>query len=440
MDIEAQESLGQKVKRLRRAKKMSQKELADEFVTVSMISQVERGVKQASVELLQHIAKKLQVPLHELAKMEAEQMETAWRHKLAKAYLAAKQPEEAVPLLLELRGRSDLSYATGIEVAVDYAECLYLQGMYAEVLELLLPLNEELIVTDYDDAHMRALVQFVIGNCYYKLINYVTANYYYRSAADLTMRFVDFDHLAARISFKTGTTLQLMGNDKEAILYLNRAFDYFHKNENLYRLASTMMVQGISHKNMQNYVRASENLSTAIGIFQGLNLTQELYDVQVTLAATITVRHDPDLALQQLRECIEVYQSRGSNSDLVLAYSKYAVILLDVGRVSDAFNVLRLADSVVEEYSLPPSPSVGACYQILAKYYMHQRMFESAIVFSLKSASVFDTIGLIADQVESLQIACDAYHDTGDDAQAFNIERTCSTLLKQLYGRRERIL
>ncbi len=432
MNIDPQETLGQRIRRLRLEKGMTQSELADGFVTTSMISQVESGKNTPSVELIQHIAKKLQIPLHDLIRNEVEQMENAWKHQLAKVYLLTKQASEAELLLEGLLRLKDLSQSHQIELTVDLAESYYLQKKFEDALKILLPLVEELESITFDDARMLASIYNTTGNIYYKKQSYSNSSYYYRRAYDLTLRFPLFDHLAAKIAYNTGITFQLQGYNQEAEHYLQKAFEYFSRKENLYEIAATMMAQGITYKNMQMYHLASESLSTAYGLFQAIDLKTESYYVKLTKASTITVNENPDLAIEELQDCIHSFQEDRKVADIVYAYSKLAGVQLHAGKLDEALQNLDHASKLIKNNDLSQTLESGECYQVFARYYFTIEEYDLAIEKSLKSSGIFNLIGMIADQVDSLQIACDSYFELGDHLNAFHLERICTKLLKKL--------
>jgi transcriptional regulator with XRE-family HTH domain len=429
------ETIGQKIKRLRLEKGMTQSEVADGFVTVSMISQIENGRNTASVELLQHIARKLQVALHELVEDEVEQMEMACQHKLIKVYLETKQPDEAEPLLLRLRERTDLSQAESIELTVELGECYYQQKRYDEALELLLPLAEQLETVNYDDAQMLALIRYTIGNVYNQMQNFGYANYNYRKAYDFTNRFPTFNALAAKIAYHVALTLRKIGHAHEAIPYLVASHDYFKENGDLSKLAITIYEQGITYKNVHDYSRAVECLNHAKIIFESLNLKNYSYIVQRTIATTVTALDDPQLALKQLHDCIKPFEEEQNYSNLILVYSRIASVHLQTGCYSESLEALQKALSLIEQFRFEDSAEAADCYQTMANCFYHLQNFNEAVNYALKSAAIFGTIGLVTEQIDSLQIAVDSYQSLEMYKEALKLERECNTLFRQLHNR-----
>ena len=56
-------SIGNEIKRIRKQKKMTQKELCDGICSQAEISKIENGRNSPTIDLLQQIAKRLRVPL-----------------------------------------------------------------------------------------------------------------------------------------------------------------------------------------------------------------------------------------------------------------------------------------------------------------------------------------------------------------------------------------
>ena len=58
--------LGEKIKEARIAKKMTQSEVVEDFITRNMLSQIESGTATPSIKILEYISRILDVPLFEL--------------------------------------------------------------------------------------------------------------------------------------------------------------------------------------------------------------------------------------------------------------------------------------------------------------------------------------------------------------------------------------
>ncbi|ARU61535.1 hypothetical protein CBW65_11330 [Tumebacillus avium] len=428
------ETIGEKIRRLRLQKGMSQGELADGFVTISMISQLERDKNTASVELLQHIARKLQIQLHELVRNEVDQMELYNRHKLAKIYLDIRQPEFAKPLLLFLREQSELSYADQLEVMIDLAECLNQQGEHDAAIELLDPIVIELEKNFFDDIHVLASMRKQIGNAHYSKSEYTKAYYNYHKAFDLIGRFSDNDQQSAYIAFNLGQTLRKLGQHQQSLFYLERAQRYFQNTQDVRRVADTLFANGLVYYDALNQKQAAEMFQQAHVLYTGLNMIEWAVKVQHNVATFITPAEDKDAAIEELKKCADFYQTESDHKNHLLVLAKLADLNIN-RQQEEAIRNLKLAEEVASKHTLEETEEYASYVRVSAKFNLCCKRYEESIRNSLNSAAIFAKLGMVAEQVDSLEIAVDAYRGLGKHESALDLERERNVLLGKLYRR-----
>ncbi|ARU62772.1 hypothetical protein CBW65_18700 [Tumebacillus avium] len=157
--------------------------------------------------------------------------------------------------------------------------------------------------------------------------------------------------------------------------------------------------------------------------------------VPLTIAAMITARDHPYLAIQQLQECADNYKESNNLPDLLLSYSKIAQIHIQNRNLHEASQIIDLATQVAADLTDQQIPSMGEFFQTCSRYELLLQNHGHSIEFALKSAGIFGTIGLLHDQVDSLQVVCEAYQSIGDYKTAFETERACTLLLKKINER-----
>ncbi|ARU61529.1 hypothetical protein CBW65_11295 [Tumebacillus avium] len=428
------ETIGEKIRRLRLERGMSQGDLADGFVTVSMISQLERGKNTASIELLHHIARKLQVHLHELVRNELDQMELYNRHKLAKIYLDLQQPDLAEPMLDFLREQAELSHADQLDISIDFSECYNQQGRYDLTLELLSPIVAELENHLFDDVHVMAKIRKQLGNARFMMNDFTQAYYNYQKAYDLVERFTEHDEQAAYISFNLGHTLRKLGQHQLAIFYLERAQRYFQNRQDVRRVADTLFANGQIYFEASDQKRAAELFEQAHVLYTGLNMISWAVKVQHNVAALLALKEDKDAAIVELKKCAEFYLRERDHKNYLLVLSKLAELY--VGFLpEEAENHLKLAKEIVVQHSLEETEECAAYLRVCSKHFLNcQRNIES-VRTSLNSAELYAKMGIIAEQVESLEVAVDAYRGLGELDAALDLERKRVVLLGKMYRR-----
>ncbi|ASS74805.1 hypothetical protein CIG75_07315 [Tumebacillus algifaecis] len=432
------ETLGEKIRRLRLERGMSQAEIADGFVTVSMISQIERDRNTASIELLQHIAKKLQIPLHVLVRSEVEQMEAINQQKLVKIYLQTNQSEQAELLLVELRRRNDLSQADIIDLTIDHAECMIQQGKYDQSLEFLTPLVTQMENNNFDDAYILAKIRNKMGNAYYHKLEFTPAYYNYQKAYDLIGRFGTFDQLAAYISYNVGNTLRQMGHGQKALLFLERAYSYFRNVMDIRKQADTLFTQGRAFYNSYDLKRSAESYEEAYVLYKGLNLVAWAVKVQHSVAVLLKMNEDMHGAISALEECAEFYLNDADYLNYILVLAKLAEVQME-NDPKIALEKIVAAERLIEEHCLQNKVESAVLFRVKSKYHLRNEEFGKCLEEVLKSADLFAKMGLVASQVDSLEVAVDAYEKLGNFEQALKLERERNRLLKKLNPKGELI-
>ncbi|WP_269767971.1 helix-turn-helix domain-containing protein [Tumebacillus avium] len=128
-------TLGRKIRSLRKAAGLSQRELADGLVTKSMISQIETDRIQPSADLLKRIAAKLRVTPQQLMPAKHEDQERLACYKQAQAFLSLGHYAEALPLLQECMEAPHPAWPERM-LACQTAFCQQQLGAYEEARKL----------------------------------------------------------------------------------------------------------------------------------------------------------------------------------------------------------------------------------------------------------------------------------------------------------------
>jgi len=424
------ESLGQRLKRLRKERGYSQITLAEmSGVTDAWISQIEMGRAMPSAELINQFAQVLKVPVRELLQDEEETMEIVSRQKLIGVLLETNQPDVAEEIITGLQSHPELSHIDSMTLTVHLAECRYQQKRYDETLELLQPLISKLESENYHDAHFMAWIRNNIGKAFFQKQDFTNALYTFRKAFDYTARFVTFDSLAAKISYNVGAALRRVGKHSESIFYLERSQEYYQSNNDLSKLADTIFDQGIAYKNKKDYTRAAECFDQAKSIYSGLDQRQWSYKVQLVMASSVTMETDLDQAVQQLQECLTRFQETNDHSGLLFAHAKIALAHIKLRNFGTAYTHLQNGLDVLLKNKLHRTPEDGELHKALAMYHLECGSFTESIESARKAADTFAIVGYVRDQVESMQVAIASHEKLGEYQQALTLYQTCTTLL-----------
>ncbi|ARU63690.1 hypothetical protein CBW65_23700 [Tumebacillus avium] len=322
------ETLGQRIRRLRKERNLSQTELgAFVGVTISWISTIEQDRATPSAELLNKFADALNISLRDLIQDKDKHLELQTRIKLVEVLIETNRPDEAEELIVKIQAQEVLTELESIKLIVFLADCRYLQERYQDALSTLIPLITNLESSNFHDAYVLAWIRNKIGNNYTELQETENALYSYKRAYDYINRFIEFDHLAAYISYNVGLTLRRKGFIRESLSYIEKAGEYYEKTNDIRKLADALFVLGIAHKNTNDFLKASEYFDQAKTLYQTLNNTSLFSRVQVTVASSITYKENPEQAIQDLLRCADQFEKDRYPAGVVFVYAKIAEIL-----------------------------------------------------------------------------------------------------------------
>lgn len=118
-------SLGEKIKKLRKEKNMTLKELAGDRITAAQISHIERDKSHTSYELLEYLAEKLEVSIDYLLETKEMQSKKITDNLLLQSEIYIKQNalDEA-----EREINNIISICEEFELSENYGKCNYLLG------------------------------------------------------------------------------------------------------------------------------------------------------------------------------------------------------------------------------------------------------------------------------------------------------------------------
>ncbi|PWK07407.1 helix-turn-helix domain-containing protein [Tumebacillus permanentifrigoris] len=433
LPLHTKETLGERVKRFRTEREMSQAYLAEICkVTDGWISKIENDKYAPSPEMITKMASAFKIPVYELLQEEDKRMELVSRIRLIEALLERNQPEEAELFVKELMDHPDLTEKDRISLAVHLSECRYQQARYDEALSILQPLVERLENANYHDAHMLAWLRNKLGSNFFKKNDFTSAYYNYQKAFDLTPRFETFDFLAAKISYNVGMTLRRKGMFKTSIPFFERAIGLFKDRQDLWQLGQCLLEQGLSYKAGKNYDLASQAFESAKSVFQMMNLKKWIVEVQISYATAITALNDPLRALQELKEAETYFDEIADYAGLTYTTVKMARVYLSTENFVECWNVLIAVNELIVMHDLIETPEAADFYSVKASYHNSQGEHQQSIDAALISSSIFGKMDLIRDQIDSLKIAVDSYHELGNLENAFKLERQRNELLESI--------
>ena len=256
------ETLGERIRRLRKEKKLTLVEVADGKLSKGMLSLIENGKAQPSMESLQHIAKQLSVDASELLGNQQKQEIRALLNKVEDLWKTAFEVEEAKQIkdliqpflttltdtyegarLLDVFGRC--SYIVGDE---DYLT--YLKG--AETIYKRIFLFNELVHIYIFHANMQFNNHDYVQSL--SIILKVRKDIEEHDWHINKMTQLDLDYFEGMLYYAVGEYKKGSIKVEEALSFTSKA-RIFHKVAELYRLAIMDSIMNKDHEKRLHYLK-----------------------------------------------------------------------------------------------------------------------------------------------------------------------------------------
>ncbi|PWK14804.1 tetratricopeptide repeat protein, partial [Tumebacillus permanentifrigoris] len=275
-------------------------------------------------------------------------------------------------------------------------------------------------------------IRYIIGKNYYQKRDFTNALFQYQRAYDYTKRFEVSTSLTAKIAYNLGVSLRQKGFYNESIPYLEEAHHYFKTHNDLKTLAYTLFEKGISYKNAGKFEEAAKCFSESKVILETLELKSLHVILQHTVATEITLLEDPALAEEQLLDCLEMIRNDHNPQRELLICTKLVRVHMHTSAQDKQLEYLQRAERLIQDHQLEATVEAAEYYKMLAMNFIRMNQFNDVFEYALKSSELFGKMGLVIDQLESLQLVAEAYELVGNYKMALSYERLCKEIALDL--------
>ncbi|ASS73826.1 hypothetical protein CIG75_01785 [Tumebacillus algifaecis] len=327
-------SLGQKIRELRVQKGLTQQELGAGIVTISMISQIESDKAYPSHKVLEQVAERLETPIEYFIADMQTQMEQTSTYKLAKAYLAANNFEQAIPLFRELIG-NPAPHLPVHEVQFDLAEAFMVCGDIEKAVEMFEQVLDTVIRKN--DDHTALLCLNKLGEARFGQENFPLALYHWRKAYETFSRLKEIDpYTRARIVTNLAHAHYRLGEYEDGIRFYREAYNLLRGSTNLRQLADVYLGLGVSYKKLRDFSRAIDYCHDALTIYESLQNIKQAIDVKANFALVEAEQGRIEKAIDLLHECLAEYRKLEIPSDDAKIHGEIAKLYVKAGKLQQA--------------------------------------------------------------------------------------------------------
>jgi HTH-type transcriptional regulator, quorum sensing regulator NprR len=259
-------SVGDRLKEARLARRLTQEQLARGLATKGFISQVERNRATPSLAKLRLLAERLGLPLGHFTG-DSSPLELSYLRKSAELAVKAKEPERALVLLEEA-----MAYTL---TANERADLLRIEGTALDEMqrlpEALVAHQNAAAAAPPDDPELNSAI-------YCEIATVLNEQEQFNSAVEAGLRALQWldrgkhpdPALRSRILTNLGRSTYYLGQLDQAHAYFGKGLDAASDSESLYRIANAHMGLGVSARAQGKLDEAIEHCNRALELWARL--------------------------------------------------------------------------------------------------------------------------------------------------------------------------
>jgi tetratricopeptide (TPR) repeat protein len=340
-------TLGERIRKLRISRGLTQAELAENRFSKQYVSEIERGTTRPTAETLAWLAERLGVDRHflelGLSSEEWERAEVAVSR--AEAALEAHKYDESLSLLGSVSGSLAAGSAPELEVRVLLGSAwarLY-RGEVNEAIALVEQARRIVEASEFTDLD-RAEVLFRLGCCRYKLSSIATALALFNQALELAERSgLPCDRLRSRIFGWRSRCYRRQRDWEAAREDVERALELAEGLNDRRGIADAYFLGSIVAERQARWVLARSYAERAKAIYEEIDDRANAGKLLTALGAFTFLLGKPNEAIGYLKEAAGVALDAGSDADAAQAISSLAQVHLRTGDVGLAEQQARHA-------------------------------------------------------------------------------------------------
>ena len=328
------DSLGEKIRVLRKERRMTQQELAKGLVTPSMISQIESNKATPSRQLLHQIAGRLGVKLAYFADDIDQKTDLSQTYRRARTLIETENFAAAVPLLLTLvehptpQFREESLYG-------DLAHCYERLGQLPEACQMYENVARTALARS--DVPAAVYAYFHLGQVYRRRQEPALARMYWQRASLLLRRYPSLDMpLAVKIHANLGRIHYQLKEYSWALQSYRRAAHQAEKNSSTLDLAMIYHGLGTVHMELSQHEAADKALRTGLQLYETIRHQRGINQCKINIGVNYRLAGQLEAAVMQLSTCLEHRELLSDSIRLANALSELAICHLERGQLSEA--------------------------------------------------------------------------------------------------------
>lgn len=427
-------SLGQKIKKLRKEKNLTLKELAGNRITAAQISHIERDKSYPSQDLLEYFSEKLETSIDYFLESKESQAKKIASSIILKSEVLFKTEkyQEAKRELSTI-----LNLCTSYDISHECAKANFIYGLVYLVekeYKKATSMMEKALVLYIKNEDPKGIIKsylelgklYILGDFYLPASNmlhqaeamipeleindieleksiYINLSYAYMKN-NQNKEAIKYAHKAESIAEKVGDLKNrgngffIMGNSylqnyqyDNAQKYFHMAIKCFEKENKIFEKAKSQMLLAKVYLNLKSYSSAKEHIEQAYILKKEFKDSQYI-EILMMYCELLINDENFELALEYIREALYLSTKEQNKKMEPLVMRKYANLLYQSGNVDEATVSFNKCAEMLQKTG--NKKELASTYFDIAKTYQG-RSKEQEIGFYSKGIDLFREIGLI---------------------------------------------
>ena len=347
-------TLGQKIKKSRLDSRLTQQDLAGNFITRNMLSKIESGTATPSLKTLQYLAQRLDKPISYFLDTDLEKGQYMYHNSRAcfehaSFLIKNNEYEKCITYINQMIKTIDEDPKNKYYGYIQYllAKC-YIKLKNHDLIEQYLDNAIAILETNLEsnkDNYYLADAYFYKSNMFFYIKDFEKTEQYIRKSMDAFNKSYNADVLLeTKLLFSLGFVLYKKGNYDQSILTMKQILDISKENRFYYYVGDAYMLLGILSKKMKDLDQAILYTKKAISFFDAVEEFDSKADSDKNLGNYYLLIGELDSADLHLNNALEYFESAGDTSNVNAIKSDLQELLAKRGNYLNAIDYLEEID------------------------------------------------------------------------------------------------
>jgi tetratricopeptide (TPR) repeat protein len=364
-------TIGERIRKIRREKGLTQEALAEPEFTKGYISALERGAVRPSLKALDVFARRLEVPitfflaaqqqLEATPDLEALQEELVYQANYAKMLIRAGQVREAHQVIDDIETTAK-PYQSSLPVSVTYLVPFLRGRAYLQVLapDQARPELEAALEIAKTDPEATARVRNLLGVVFFELSqSHLALEQHLLCLQSIRSHAISDLNFRVNVYRNVANDYWALNDPRQAISMYKEVLPLLEDLNDMQQQAMVFWGMAVSYKASQDWPHARIYATRALHIYEASDNRTEAASICLNLAETLLDDQRFEEAGPLLEDAERLLSGTGNKSILSYLHRDYADLARRKGQHEEAMRHARQAVALAQAYYKAPQPVDG---------------------------------------------------------------------------------